>query len=309
MTTGRINQVTVRRARPAKRRTAHTGQVLGVQTAPPLRGQGSSPIVARSKSRPTAAARPPGLLSSPGAGPGRGPTREVQCPSPPISQASAAVPRVQQTRVGRLDGDYQQAAAGERKGTPPQLPGCGGSPKDYLQERFGQRQSTHIHHHHPTEARKNGAPQGRCFQATATKNRHKPGLPSSAERVHPVRQAHRPLGHGHTSLPPQPTIQPGPPTDTAPKQQQGTNSKQPPQSGLNARKRTEVNTGKPLSPTEAAGLAFARQPTASKRKAPPQSNRPSAASQPTSPNTQSALVAPHIVGKGTFYRGNSSNPK
>ena len=132
MTTGRINQVTVLRARRSRAR-----QRVQRGSLPPSPARVSHRPI---KSRPSVAvaARHPALSGDPSHSSANG------APSPPISHAPGAVPPVQQTRVDPFGGDYRRAAAPVERG----LPERGGSPICWSQTELaniGNRVHTPLH--------------------------------------------------------------------------------------------------------------------------------------------------------------------
>ena len=182
MTTGRINQVTVRHA-PARARDRL------LRGLPRLAGQSSSPELNSVRPPP---GRRHGLsvvnqrlsVKAPGT-----------VPSPPISQASATGPRTGGPRVGHLGEGYR--ANGRDAGS---LHGTRRTSKSLSGLRFGQRQSTHIPLHRSQQPQKGSArlhsDPGKAARAT-----HSDQAKSHPRRVHLAGRAHQPPGPGTASHP------------------------------------------------------------------------------------------------------------
>ena len=205
MTTGRINQVTVRRARGAPEALrAHTRR-------PSTRGHAerTSPSKARVRHLfPFHRLQTAQRQANPPYHWGACPARAAQRPSPPVSQAPATFPRSSGPESGtsmktagkRPPARTKKRTHGFRDAADPQKANC-------RIDLANGNQPTSV-----TTARRGPLQLGAFCRApiagyavgarTRTSHSRKPGAPSSTEQVHPARQAHQPLGHGHTSLPP-----------------------------------------------------------------------------------------------------------
>jgi hypothetical protein len=145
MTTGRINQVTVRHAPPGG------GSTTPVLVRSPTLSQSQSSLPERSiRKSHLSGERTPYRSSAPpfgGASVASGDCRAAQ-PSPPISQVPGAVPE-----SGGLGSAPSMKTSNKRPPSTEGCTGCGGSPNVYLQSRFGHRQSNPHPPSSPAEAR------------------------------------------------------------------------------------------------------------------------------------------------------------
>jgi hypothetical protein len=187
MTTGRINQVTVLRARQGSRTRQ---RVVGLSPFP--RPEFSHrPIQVVPPAAP--AARHLALSDDPSS------SGTARVPSPPISHASETLPQSIQTGVGPFGEDYRRAAAPRKR--------AAGTRRisDWLAaDRIGPRaiKSTSL-----LIARNSvrGALHSSTFQAIgqlAYKLHKSQATKSHPKRAHPARQAHQPLGPRTASRPP-----------------------------------------------------------------------------------------------------------
>ena len=190
MTTGRINQVTVLRARHArKRESPHEAAGTGARALSPARVS-HRPIKVVPPSRdPRGAQHPRGqtVLADP----------RNRVPSPPISHASGSLPRSRGP-----ESNPSEETTGERPHLGRGLPERGVSPIDWLRSGLAQRLTDP--HPSPKLATASKA-LCRSYLSRLQTGTNRPALRarprSLPKRAHPARQAHQPLGPGTASRP------------------------------------------------------------------------------------------------------------
>jgi hypothetical protein len=191
MTTGRINQVTVLRARHPQRMGA-AARGSGYRGSRPFPGQSKSP---------TDQSRPPAAEAARRATHNGRPVQQI--PQTEFLVPRSHTPQGRSPRSGGPESNPSEETTGERPHLRRGLPERGGSPIDWLRSDLAQRLADP--HHSPQLATaskalcrsyisrlQTGHPLARPLE---------PGHGSLPKRAHPARQAHQPLGPGTASRP------------------------------------------------------------------------------------------------------------